>query len=83
MSGFHWDWEFAWSIVPALLMGAKITVVATLLGSLLSFVLGLIWTLPRMMRITLITPAVEVLVSFVRGTPLPVQLYFVFYVFPK
>ena len=83
MSSFHWDWEFAWSIVPALLMGAKITVVATLLGSLLSFVLGLIWTLLRMKRIKLVTPAVEIFVSFVRGTPLLVPLYFVFYVFPK
>jgi polar amino acid transport system permease protein len=83
VSGFHWDWAFAWSIVPALLMGAKITVIATLLGSLLSFALGLIWTLLRMKRITGVTPAVEVFVSFVRGTPLLVQLYFVFYVFPK
>ena len=83
VSGFHWDWAFAWSIVPALLIGAKITVIATLLGSLLSFVLGLIWTLLRMKRINLVTPAVEFFVSFVRGTPLLVQLYFVFYVLPK
>jgi polar amino acid transport system permease protein len=83
VSTLDWDWSFAWSIVPALLMGAKITVIATLLGSLLSFALGLIWTLLRMMRIKLVTPAVEFFVSFVRGTPLLVQLYFVFYVFPK
>lgn len=83
MSGFHWDWSFAWSIVPALLRGAKITVIATLAGSVLSFVLGLIWTLLRLKRIALITPLVEFFVSFVRGTPLLVQLYFLFYVFPK
>jgi polar amino acid transport system permease protein len=83
VSTLDWDWSFAWSIVPALLMGAKITILATLLGSLLSFVLGLIWTLLRMMRIKRVSPAVEFFVSFVRGTPLLVQLYFVFYVFPK
>ncbi len=83
MSTLDWDWSFAWSILPALLMGAKITVIATLLGSLLSFALGLIWTLLRLMRIKLVSPAVEFFVSFVRGTPLLVQLYFVFYVFPK
>jgi polar amino acid transport system permease protein len=83
VSTLDWDWSFAWSIVPTLLMGAKITVIATLLGSLLSFALGLIWTLLRMMRIKLVTQAVEFFVSFVRGTPLLVQLYFVFYVFPK
>jgi polar amino acid transport system permease protein len=83
VSTLDWDWSFAWSILPALLMGAKITVIATLLGSLLSFALGLIWTLLRLMRIKLVSPAVEFFVSFVRGTPLLVQLYFVFYVFPK
>jgi polar amino acid transport system permease protein len=83
VSGFHWDWAFALSILPTLLMGAKITVIATLFGSLLSFVLGLVWTLLRLMRIRLVTPAVEFFVSFVRGTPLLVQLYFVFYVLPK
>ena len=83
MSAFHWDWAFAWSIVPALLRGARITVIATLLGSALSFVLGLVWTLLRLRRSALVTPAVEFLVSFVRGTPLLVQLYFVFYVVPR
>lgn len=45
--------------------------------------LGLVWTLLRLKRVTLITPAVEFLVSFLRGTPLLVQLYFLFYVVPK
>ena len=83
MSPFHWDWAFAWSIVPPLLRGAKITIVATLLGSLLSFVLGLVWTLLRLRRIAVVSAAVEFFVSFVRGTPLLVQLYFLFYVIPK
>jgi polar amino acid transport system permease protein len=69
--------------VPALLTGARITVFATLLGSLLSFALGRVWTLLRMKRIVLVTPAVEFFVSFERGTPLLVQLYFVFYVLPN
>jgi len=32
VSTLAWDCSFAWSILPALLMGAKITVIATLLG---------------------------------------------------
>ena len=83
MSSFHWDWGFAWSIMPVLLGGAKLTVLATLLGSLLSFVLGLMWTLPRLKRLVVITPAVEFFVQFVRGTPLLIQLYLLFYVAPK
>jgi polar amino acid transport system permease protein len=83
MSGFHWDWSFAWSVVPALLGGAKLTVFATLLGSALAFVLGLVWTLLRLKQIRLVSPSVEFFVSFMRGTPLLVQLYFLFYVVPK
>jgi polar amino acid transport system permease protein len=83
VSSFNWDWGFAWSIVPALLGGARLTILATLFGSLLSFVLGLVWTLLRLKRIALISPAIDFLVSFLRGTPLLVQLYFLFYVVPK
>ena len=83
MNSFGWSWPFAWSIVPALLAGARLTIIATLFGSLLSFVLGLVWTLLRLKKIALITPVIEFFVSFVRGTPLLVQLYFVFYMFPN
>jgi hypothetical protein len=33
VSSFHWDWGFAWSIVPELLNGIVVTIVATFLGS--------------------------------------------------
>ncbi len=82
MSGFVWDWHFAWSVVPLLLTGAKLTIIATLFGSIVSFVLGLVWALVRMMRIRVLSPAVGLFVEFVRGTPLLVQLYFLFYVLP-
>ena len=83
MSGFHWDWQFAYSIFPDLLAGIRLTILATLFGSIVSFVLGLVWTLVRLARIRWVTPAVEFFVQFVRGTPLLVQLYFLFYIFPE
>jgi polar amino acid transport system permease protein len=52
-------------------------------GSIVSFALGLVWTLIRLARIRWVTPAVEFFVQFVRGTPLLVQLYFLFYIFPE
>jgi polar amino acid transport system permease protein len=82
MSGFHWDWQFAWSIVPDLLAGLRLTILATMFGSIVSFALGLVWTLIRLARIRWLTPIVEFFVQFVRGTPLLVQLYFLFYIFP-
>jgi polar amino acid transport system permease protein len=83
MSGFHWDWQFAWSIVPDLLAGLRLTILATMFGSIVSFALGLVWTLIRLARIRRVTPVVEIFVQFVRGTPLLVQLYFLFYIFPE
>ena len=83
MSGFHWDWQFAWSIVPDLLAGLRLTILATMFGSIVSFALGLVWTLIRLARIRRVTPVVEFFVQFIRGTPLLVQLYFLFYIFPE
>lgn len=82
MSSFDWDWHYAWSVVPLLLDGIRLTIIATLLGSIVAFLLGMVWTLLRMARIAVLTPVVALFVEFVRGTPLLVQLYFVFYVFP-
>jgi polar amino acid transport system permease protein len=83
VSGLHWDWQFAWSIVPELIAGIRLTILATLFGSIVSFVLGLVWTLVRFARVRWVTPVVEFVVQFVRGTPLLVQLYFLFYIFPE
>jgi polar amino acid transport system permease protein len=83
MNSLPWDWQFAWSIVPDLLEGVKLTIVATFLGSLIAFALGMVWTVVRLARIPVATPAVEFFVQFVRGTPLLVQLYFLFFVFPN
>jgi polar amino acid transport system permease protein len=82
MSGFHWDWAFAWSIVPDLAQGVVVTVIATAAGSALAFSLGLVWTFVRIAQIRLVTPAVWFFVQFIRGTPLLIQLYFLFYVLP-
>src|ERR1700743_2754609 len=82
MNAFAWDWHFAWSVLPLLLTGTKLTILATLLGSIIAFILGMLWTLIRMTQIRFLAPAVGLFVEFVRGTPLLGQLYFLFYVLP-
>jgi polar amino acid transport system permease protein len=82
VSGFAWDWAFAWSVLPQLLDGVEVTVLATILGSLLAFALGMVWTLVRIARIPYLTPSVWFFVQFIRGTPLLIQLYFLFYLLP-
>ena len=84
--GIHWnltsDWAFAWSILPILLIGLKVTVEATIFGFLLALVLGLVLALLRAVPLRIISWPIAVLIEFVRDTPLLVQLYFFYYVLP-
>ncbi|PTW59777.1 polar amino acid transport system permease protein [Breoghania corrubedonensis] len=78
----EWDWDFVWKIMPTLIEGVKITIIATLLGSVLSTVVGLAIALLRRSPTRLISMPVSFAAEFIRGTPLLVQLYFIFYVLP-
>ena len=78
----EWDWTFVREILPTLIDGVKITILATLLGSVLAAVLGLGIAIARRSRNHLIAKPVGFLAEFIRGTPLLVQLYFLFYVLP-
>ena len=51
MSGFAWDWEFARSILPELLNGFRLTLIATLFGTVIAVVLGLALCFLRMARL--------------------------------
>jgi polar amino acid transport system permease protein len=78
----EWDWSFVWEIMPALLQGVVVTIEATVLGTALALVLGLVFALLRRSHRRAVAAPVTFLVEFVRGTPLLVQLYFLFYVLP-
>ncbi|MGQ9370283.1 ectoine/hydroxyectoine ABC transporter permease subunit EhuD [Azospirillum sp. A39] len=77
-----WDWDFVVEILPTLLEGMRITIVATILGSVVATVLGLVFALLRRSPTKAVARPTAVFVEFVRGTPLLVQLYFLFYVLP-
>ncbi|WP_321345035.1 ectoine/hydroxyectoine ABC transporter permease subunit EhuD [Breoghania sp.] len=78
----EWDWEFVRQIMPTLIEGVKITILATLLGSVVSTVVGLGIALLRRSHVAAISRTVGFIAEFIRGTPLLVQLYFIFYVLP-
>jgi polar amino acid transport system permease protein len=78
-----WNWSFASHILPAMLRGLLITVEATLLGSVLAFVLGLVFAIIRRARIPVLSQVVWLFIEFVRSTPLLVQLYVLFFVLPR
>ena len=78
----EWDWDFALSILPTLLHGLQITLLATVLGVVVAAVLGLVFALLRRSPSRAVTRTTGFVVEFIRGTPLLVQLYFIFYVLP-
>jgi polar amino acid transport system permease protein len=79
---FSWDWDYTFEVLPAILKGLLVTLQATVLGSLLAYVLGLVFALLRRSRVRLVSTVVWLFMEFVRSTPLLVQLFFLFYVLP-
>lgn len=77
-----WKWDFVWEILPTLIEGVKITILATLLGSALAAVVGLGIALLKRSGNAFVAWPTSVLADFIRGTPLLVQLYFLFYILP-
>ena len=78
----EWDWDFVWQIMPTLLEGFKITILATMLGAAVAMVAGLALAIARRSPVAAICRTVGFVSEFIRGTPLLVQLYFIFYVLP-
>ena len=78
-----WDWNFALEILPELLRALIVTVEATLAGSAIAMVLGLVLALLRRSRTRLVSFPTVGFIEFVRSTPLLVQLYFLFFVLPN
>lgn len=84
--GIHWDltssWDFFLSIIPILLIGMKVTVLATIFGFLIAMTLGMVFALLRAVPLRIVSWPTAFVVEFVRDTPLLIQLYFLFYVLP-
>lgn len=78
-----WDWEFTVDILPELARALVVTVEATLAGSALAMVLGLVFAILRRSGSRLVSLPTAAVVEFVRSTPLLVQLYFLFFVLPN
>ena len=78
----EWDWDFVWQIMPTLLEGFRITILATILGAAVAMIVGLALAIARRSPVAAVSRTVGFVSEFIRGTPLLVQLYFIFYVLP-
>ena len=77
------DWEFALEILPQLARAAVITIEATFVGFALAAVLGLVFALLRRSKNPWLSMLTGGFVEFIRSTPVLIQIFFMFYVFPQ
>ena len=78
-----WDWAYALSILPILAQASIVTVEATLLGFVVAAVLGLVFAILRMSPLRLVSIPTGLFVEFIRSTPLLIQIFFLYFVFPE
>lgn len=77
------DWSYVDEILPILTRAAVVTLEATLLGFVLAAALGLLLAILRLLPNRAVAMSVTVLVEFIRSTPLLIQIFFLYFVFPK
>ena len=77
-----WNWEFALEILPDILRGLIVTIESVIIGMIVALVVGLGWALLRRSDRRVISWTATSIVELVRSTPLLVQIYLFFYVFP-
>ncbi|WP_166298391.1 amino acid ABC transporter permease [Bradyrhizobium sp. 2S1] len=75
---FHDAVEF----VPILLQGVWLTIVVTIGSLVLSTVLGQVWALMRVSGIRILTGLSAALINVIRGIPIIVLLFYIYFVMP-
>jgi polar amino acid transport system permease protein len=68
--------------LPSLLQGAVLTIVLSLLAFALALICGLAAGIARISRVTPLRVVAACYIQFIRGTPLLLQLFFIYYVLP-
>lgn len=83
MIEFDWDTSFAISIIPKLFYGAIWTIVATLISFAVAALLGLVFALLCSTHRRAVNWPCRALVDFIRGTPILIQIYLLFFSLPS
>lgn len=68
--------------LPILLQGVVITVLLTICSLAFSTVLGLVWALMRVSHVPVLTGVSKGVVNTIRGIPIIVQLFYIYFVLP-
>lgn len=76
-------WELVWDNLPFLLQGAGMTLKITLSALVIGIALGTLIGIGRLSRVALISKSCAVFVEVMRGTPLLVQLFLIYFGLPQ
>ncbi|GFG53583.1 ectoine/hydroxyectoine ABC transporter permease subunit EhuD [Mycolicibacterium agri] len=78
-----WDNQFALEIFPRMLDAFWLTIRLTIVGMVIALVLGLFVAVIRYPRIPVVSQLFDFYVLFIRGTPLLVQIFAVYFILPE
>ena len=76
------EWSVVWESMPALLQGAKLTVYITVLGLAGGVLVGVLFGLMRAYGNAVVQTIATTYIGLVRGTPIVVQVMFIYFALP-
>ncbi len=79
----NFDIQFALNTFPKILKAVPMTLFISVVSIALGLIIGLIIAICRTNNVPILKTISAIFVSFIRGTPIIVQLYVVFYAFPE
>lgn len=80
--GFDFKSSVMWESVPMLLIGMKWTILITIFGLLIGFVLGAVSGLSKISRNVFLRNLAGIYIESIRGTPIMVQVMFIYFGLP-
>ncbi len=78
----NFEWPIIYSSMPALLKGAELTIYITVIGLVGGMLIGLLFGLMRAYGNALIRSIATLYIGLVRGTPIVVQVMFIYFALP-
>ncbi|MDD3185839.1 MAG: amino acid ABC transporter permease [Anaerostipes sp.] len=77
------DFATAWAgLYPTLLEGFGVVIQATIMGFILALILGILVAIGRISKFKVLNGVLVFIIEIIRGTPLLVQLVYMYYVVP-
>lgn len=73
------DIPYMFEVFPTLLIATRMTLLLSVVALILAFILALVLAMIRYFKIRVLSPIVQIYVSFFRGTPLITQLFLVYF----